>query len=344
MGDAQDRGRFRAGHGAALHPLYLISNPLSQGRSVEEYRAPLFVAWQLTNRCTGRCIACCEASGPNNAWRDELDRDEALDLAQRIVQSGIPYVAFGGGEPLAVPHCWEIFELLTAAGVSLKIETDGTRIDDAAADRLAALAVQCVQISVDGANQVTHERVRPGISFAAATGAIRRLVARGLAPQCVFVPTRINLGEMQSVYDLAASLGCSVFVTGPLMRLGRAADHWDSIACSAAEWERAEAALRAHADASPASMALSIYPWDIITEIERRCESPQAMLLVVPNGKVKLLNALPFAPADLRRDSLDEAWHAYLAAWRSAAVRDFATRCRAEPALLRHANETWVLA
>ena len=28
------------------------------------------------------------------------------------------------------------------------------------------------------------------------------------------------------------------------------------------------------------------------------------MLLVVPNGKVKLLNALPFAPADLRRERL----------------------------------------
>ena len=67
-----------------------------------------------------------------------------MDLARRIAQSGIPYVAFGGGEPLSVAHCWEIFDRLTAAGTSLKIETDGTRIDDAAADRLAALAVQCV--------------------------------------------------------------------------------------------------------------------------------------------------------------------------------------------------------
>ena len=38
--------------------------------------------------------------------------------------------------------------------------------------------------------------------------------------------------------------------------------------------------------------------------METRLESPQAMLLVVPNGKVKLLNALPFAPADLRRQTL----------------------------------------
>ena len=57
--------------------------------------------------------------------------------------------------------------------------------------------------------------------------------------------------------------------------------------------------------------------------MERRLEHPQAMLLVVPNGKVKLLNALPFAPADLRRDSLAQAWQAYRDAWRAAEVREF---------------------
>jgi len=64
----------------------------------------------------------------------------------------------------------------------------------------------------------------------------------------------------------------------------------------------------------------------------------------VPNGKVKLLNALPFAPADLRRDSLDDAWRAYRDAWRAPEVRDFVGRCRSNPALLRHANETWMMA
>ena len=77
--------------------------------------------------------------------------------------------------------------------------------------------------------------------------------------------------------------------------------------------------------------------------MQTRLEHPQAMLLVVPNGKVKLLNALPFAPADLRRDSLRDAWQAYRAAWRTTEVRDFVRRCRVEPALLQHANETWAV-
>ena len=312
-----------------------------EGRSVEEYRAPLFIAWQLTNRCRARCLTCCEESGPDRAWRDELNRDEALDLARAIAAAGIPYAAFGGGEPLGVPHVWEIFERLAAAGTSIKLETEGSYIDEAAAERLASLPVQCVQISVDGATASTHERVRPGARFDDAIGSLERLARRGLAPQWVFVPTRINLGEMTAAYERAEAMGCEAFVTGPLMRLGRAAQSWYHLAPTDEEWTHAVDALRERAARGSGRMTLSIYPWDILTEMRTRLESPQAMLLVVPNGKVKLLNALPFAPADLRHVSLDEAWIAYRNAWRSAEVRAFIERCLADPSLLRHANETW---
>ena len=312
-----------------------------QGRSVFEYDAPLFLAWQLTNRCSARCLACCEESGPDKAWRDELSRSEALDLTGRIVDAGIPYVAFGGGEPLSVAHAFEIFERLTQAGVAIKLETDASRIDEAAADRIATLAMQCVQISVDGATAGTHERVRPGSSFAHTIAAIERLRTRGIAPQFVFVPTRLNVHEIVQAYDLAVASGCSAFVTGPTMRIGRAALAWDAIGLSDDAWQRAADALRAHAQACVTRIDLAIYPWDIVTEMETRLASPQAMLLVVPNGKVKLLNALPFSPADLRVDSISGAWSAYRDAWQAPQVRDFVLRCRMEPALLRHANETW---
>lgn len=261
-------------------------------------------------------------------------------MARQIADSGIPYAAFGGGEPLQAPHCWPIFDLLASAGVEIKLETDGSRIDHAAADRLAALQVQCIQISIDGATAATHEKVRPGSSFAAAVGAIARLVERGLRPQLVFTPTQLNVQEIGAAYDLAASLGCSAFVTGPLMRIGRAAANWDKIGCSEEAWRSAADILMKRAGTT-AAVALSIYPWDILTEMRKRLESPQAMLLMVPNGKIKLLNALPFAPADLRRDSLDEAWTAYRDAWRTRQVRDFVLACQTDTQLLKHANETW---
>ncbi len=313
------------------------------GTRIDEYRAPLLVAWQLTNRCAATCVACCEDSGPARGWSDELTHAEARQLAERIVEARIPYVAFGGGEPLGVSHCWELFECLAAAGIGLKLETDGRYIDAAAADRLAALPVQCIQFSVDGACAGTHERVRPGSSFAAVIGAIERLVARGRAPQLVFVPTRLNLHEIVATYEMAERLGCEAFVTGPLMRLGRAATGWGNLACSEEDWTRSTQVLRERARTGASSMGLAIYPWDILGELERRLASPQAMLLVVPNGMVKLMNALPFVAANLRRDTIPQAWEAYRRAWASPEVSEFVLACKSSPKLLSHANETWPL-
>jgi MoaA/NifB/PqqE/SkfB family radical SAM enzyme len=311
------------------------------GRSLDEYGSPLFLAWQLTNRCEARCLACCEESGPDKGWRDELTRDEALALAQQCVDLGIPYVAFGGGEPMGVPFFWDILDVLTGAGIAIKLETNGFHIDDDAATRLVSLGVDCVQISVDGASAALHEANRPGSSFAGTMAAIDRLVARGLAPQFVFVPTKLNIHGMVPAFDLAVDHGCSAFVTGPLMRLGRAAQSWDKLGCDLATWQAAEQALRARAKERGADIMLSIYPWDIVAELQVRLESPQAMVLVVPNGRVKLLNALPFAPGDVRKQSLAQAWDAYRKAWRTEEVREFILRCPSEPELLLHANETW---
>ena len=238
-------------------------------------------------------------------------------------------------------HCWQVFERLAGAGVALKLETDGRHIDAAAAQRLANGAFRCVQISVDGATGPTHERVRPGSPFPAAIAAIEHLRACGFAPQLVFVPSRLNLHEAVAAYELAARLGCEAFVTGPMMRIGRAALAWDEIACDPSQWQSTVARLRERA--ATCATRLHIYPWDILEEMRLRLQSPQAMLLVVPNGRVKLLNALPFAAADLRRDSLAQAWQAYREAWRSPQVAQFIEACRANPALLRHANEVWPL-
>ena len=314
-----------------------------RGASASDYRAPLLLAWQLTNLCASRCAHCCEDSGPEKAWPDELSREEALKLARDCVGCAVPYAAFGGGEPLAVPHVWDVFEALSDGGTALKIETDGLLIDDPAADRLKSLEVECVQVSVDGAAAFTHERVRPGGDFRKAVSAIERLSSRDVPVEFVFVPNRLNAAEIADAYGLAASLGARSFVTGPMMRLGRAALSWERLSLSQQEWARAAHGLKERAASLGSPVRLSIYPWDIVEEVQARLKSPQAMLLVVPNGKVKLLNALPFACADIRKQSLLEAWQAYQAAWKRSEVAEFVRRIPQEPGLLRHANETWPL-
>ena len=312
-----------------------------RGASAGDYRAPLFLAWQLTNLCRCRCVSCCEESGPDRAWPRELSREEALKLACDIVAAGIPYVAFGGGEPVAVPHFWEVCEILHAGGVGLKIETDGLLLDEAACVRLKEWEVACVQISVDGASAEVHDRVRPGGSFDGAVAGVRRLAQAGLGPEVVFTPTRLNLADAPAVFDLAARIGARTFVTGPLMRLGRAAAHWKTLASSQSDWQKTVSVLEERSRLHEGKLRLSIYPWGVREEIRVRRQSPQAMMLVVPDGKAKLLNALPFAPGDVRRQSLAAAWQAVCRAWISPKVNDFMDRVLADPKLLCHANECW---
>lgn len=304
-----------------------------------DYGAPLFLAWQLTNQCTGRCQHCCEESGPDKGWPDEMNREQCLSLARQIVENGIAYVAFGGGEPMSSPYVWDICEILTKGGVEIKIETNGLDLDQKAVDRLKAMKIACVQISIDGAVAGTHEALRPGSGYQPAWDAIKRLVAAGLEPELVFIPTKFNVHDAVEVYDQAAEAGVRTFVTGPMMRLGRAAHAWDFLACSEDDWKEQVARLKAR----PKGPRLAVYPWGIQQEMKTRAESPQSMVLVVPNGRAKLLNALPFAVADLKTEPLKAAWPKVGAAWKSKEVQDFVRRAQTETELLKHANECWDL-
>ncbi len=314
-----------------------------RGETVGDYRSPLFMAWQLTNRCACRCLHCCEESGPERAWKRELSRDEAVRVAREATEMGIPYAAFGGGEPLDVPHVWDVFEALVSGGVLLKIETDGLLIDERTLARLQGLKPASIQISLDGATAGTHEALRPGSRFRDVVKTIERLAAAGLEPEAVFIPTKINVSEAPRAYELASSLGARVFATGPLMRLGRAALDWERLSPSDGDWRSCVAALQDAETGLGKRTRLSVYPWDILVEMKTRLESPQAMMLVVPDGKVKLLNALPFAAADLRDDSLASAWEKVKAAWASLEVRNFILRAQKDRSLLTHANECWSL-
>lgn len=312
-----------------------------RGAAVGDYSAPLFLAWQVTNRCQARCLHCCEESGPDKAWRDELTREESLKLARDAVAAGIPYAAFGGGEPLAVKHIWDVLRILVEGGTELKLETNGLPIGEKEADLLAEWKAQCIQISVDGATKKVFETVRPDGDFDGVMAALKRLAKRGLSPEFVFVPNKINAHEAVAAYELAARLGCRTFVTGPMMRLGRAAMAYNRLSLSDAAWADVERDLKAVAARLGEPVKLSVYPWDILTEMRTRLDSPQAMMLVVPNGRAKLLNALPFAPGDLRKHTLLEAWELYKEAWKSDEVRDFVIRAQTDASLLLHANETW---
>jgi hypothetical protein len=98
-----------------------------------------------------------------------------MGVVRGIVEVGVPYVMLCGGEPLVVPHFMDVAEALGSAGIQLKIETNGQRLDARFVERLARLPIRSIQVSLDGDTQAVYERQRPGASLAKAHAACRAI-------------------------------------------------------------------------------------------------------------------------------------------------------------------------
>lgn len=291
---------------------------------IDSLCAPLLVTWQLTRDCDLACLHCCTDSAPGRKLPDELTRDEALNLAGDIIASGVPYVMLCGGEPLVCGHFFEVADKLGAAGIDLKIETNGQRFDAAAARRLAKLPVRSVQVSLDADTQETYARQRPGGVLARAHEACRAARDAGLPLEITFAPTRINIHEAGAVLERARSFGAFRFNTGRLMRVGTAARHWARVAPDESQYGEFRALLAQQG--ARAGIEVCDEPFSMADGLRRAAAQPPATLLVLPNGWVKVAAALPHICADLRRVPLATAWRSYRSAWRDAtiglAVRD----------------------
>ena len=311
-------------------------------RHIDSLSAPLFVSWQLTRDCDLACLHCCTESAPGKKLKDELDSVEALRVAGEIVRAGVPYVMLCGGEPLVVPHFFAVAEALGEAGVALKIETNGQRFDAGVASRLARLPIRSVQVSLDGDTQETYERQRPAASLAKAHAACRAVRDAGLPLEVTFAPTRLNLHEAERVIERALMLGAFRFNTGRLMHIGTAARQWNRLEPTETLWTAFRELLTATAPRLKGELELCYEPFDVAAGLERSVAAPPATLLVLPNGWVKVAAALPQICADLRKDSLIEAWEAYRRAWRSATVAGAAREAMGDRTRHAQAN-TWRL-
>lgn len=306
------------------------------GSSVDEYEAPLFIAWQLNSECNLDCLHCCEEAG--DICPDQMSKEQMLEACRQFVEAQIPYVALSGGEPLMCPHFWDVCEYLRANSVNVKIETNGEMIDGQLARQLGGLNLRSVQVSLDGATAEAHESLRKNGDYDKVLQACKLLRGEGANIEIVFVPTRVNVHEVGQTVDLAASLGAYGFYTGKLMRIGRAARNWEMLCPSEQQYREFFATLEKKTEQYRGEMKVYCYPYDVVEELRYRLTTPSASLLVLPNGKVKLIGPLPFICGDLKLSRLDEIWWRYKQAWKDEQVIAFAQRVVNEPALVAEAN------
>lgn len=330
-----DTVAVRAGSGETEHEADCLAV------SSADIAAPLYVAWQITNECNLACMHCIEESGPGRAFKDELNRDEVFNILRQMTAAQVPYVSFSGGEPMVHPHFWEMVEYMTGEGVNLKIETNGHYITPETAKRLKDLEVKAVQVSIDGATPASFNKMRVRGRFETAVEALRHLREAGVPIEVNYVPAKFSIEEAGAVVDLAFKEGAYSFYSGKIMFTGTAVKAWHLLQPTEEQYERFFKTLHEKTKEYEGRMRVYFHEMGLLDELRYRLVNPAALFIILPNGKVKLINALPFICGDLRKQSLTEVWGAFQKAWKNPKVAQFVQDLETKPEITATLHQ-WV--
>ena len=153
-------------------------------------RGPV-VIWNLIRRCNLTCKHCYALSADHD-YPGELSTQEVVGVMHDLRAYHVPVLILSGGEPLLRPDLFEIAEHAKGFGFYVGLSSNGTLIDDGAADRIAAQGFDYVGISLDGLRE-THDRFRRKLgAFDASLAAVRALRERGVKVGLRYTMTDMN--------------------------------------------------------------------------------------------------------------------------------------------------------
>src|SRR5690606_4019705 len=137
------------------------------------------VVWAVTKACNLRCVHCYAAAEPN-ASPGELTTEEGRALLEDLAAFQVPAVLFSGGGPLHRRDTLQLIGYAQSLGLNCTLSTNGLLIDESMADRLAALNLKYVGISIDGRRE-RHDKLRgqPG-AFDGSIAAVGHCRRRGI--------------------------------------------------------------------------------------------------------------------------------------------------------------------
>lgn len=186
---------------------------LTQPHRPDAVAPPRLVFWEATAGCNLACRHCRRLEVSRALSRRDLTTDQAKRyVIDGLTQTGRPVLVCSGGEPLMRPDLFELARYARAQGLPIALATNGTLIDEAMADRIAAAGFERVAVSLDGATSQTHDAFRQQQgAFAAAVEGLRRLRARGLSVQVNTTVTQHNVRQLHAIFERAIELGAEAW-------------------------------------------------------------------------------------------------------------------------------------
>ena len=152
-----------------IYSPYKVLNYLDKIEQLKngELPSPVFVQWDLTNKCNLNCSFCfyrdaCTEDGYKLTDWDEMEefpKDVSIRILHELREMDVKAVEWtGGGEPTVHPHHKELFRLAQEIGLKQALVTNGALLDDESIDLIKDF--EWVRFSVDASDAETYMKVK----------------------------------------------------------------------------------------------------------------------------------------------------------------------------------------
>lgn len=189
---------------------------------------------RLTNACDLRCRHCSVDAGTR--LKQELSKQSFLDVIDQAYEMMVPSLTFTGGEPMLVEYLPDLITYASEKPMRVALMTNGYSINADRARMLKGCNLAHVNVSLDGANEKTHDRFRgvPG-AFQRAVQALRLFKDLGMYVETTTVVHPGNANEIQDILKMGRVWGLNAMKFLPIVPFGRGARsaHEESLSCYA---------------------------------------------------------------------------------------------------------------
>ncbi len=188
---------------------------------------PHYVVWELTLACDQRCLHC--GSRADVARPNELTTAQALDVVEQLARMKAWEVTLIGGEAYLHPGFLEVVRALRRHGIRPTLTTGGRGVTAELAAQLRDAGLHSASVSLDGL-EATHDLFRATRgSFQSALAALENLRAVGITTAVNTNFNRLNVGQVDELYELVKAQGASSWMLILTVPLGRGADRPDML-------------------------------------------------------------------------------------------------------------------
>ena len=273
----------------------------------KELDSPLGCQLELTYKCNLKCKQCYNQSGCS---KKDIPFKKWMDVIEQLVDMNIFECVISGGEPLLLKdNLYKIMDVLDDSGVRFILVTNGMLMDKKMIEKLSKYDYYWIQVSIDGSKPEIHDKIR-GVkgSWKRAINAAKLVSQSGLPLVISHVIQRDNIDYLDEMIETSYLLGARRIITGKFTYSGRAIINRKTLDVPDNKLKKAFQLLKIRHSEYTGRMEI-ITSTDPVFYLRYRVLEPCNVILIRPNGDVKLDCILPFKIGNVLNEDILSMWN-----------------------------------